>query len=97
LNLEAVRPFLTELIRPIVAELLAERDTGVEWIDQAQTLLGRRTHIALVRKMLAAGTPGAARRRRSHYLSKAAHDAELARLSTMPKPPGESLATEYLA
>ena len=96
--LEAARPLIVEFLRPIVAEIVAEsRDDFGAWIDQTETKLGRRTHINLVRKMIAEGKPGAARKARRHFLTRAVHDDELAKVSLRAPKPNAMLAQEYLA
>jgi excisionase family DNA binding protein len=41
---------IDERIRAVVRDLLASEDRGDDWIDQAHSPLGRRTHCRLVRE-----------------------------------------------
>ena len=60
------------------------------WTDQAISPLGRRRHVAAVRRRLAARLDGAVIVGRRHLLAPAALDAELAALSRRPQPAEKS-------
>lgn len=64
-----------------------------DWVDQNTSQLGRRRHIAAVRKRLAAGDTGAAFVGRRALLSAEAHRAELAALSQKPEKAAQSAET----
>ncbi|HLV22480.1 MAG TPA: hypothetical protein VKZ49_16415 [Polyangiaceae bacterium] len=70
-----------ELAREIAARVVAEiRDGHAGMVDQAASPLGRRRHIALVRRLHAAGDDRAAIVGRTHYATRGAIDDELRRL-----------------
>jgi hypothetical protein len=77
------------LVRAVGATLVAELEALAResanarstWTDQAASPLGRRRHVAAVRRRIAAGEPGAALVGRSAMLSPEALSEELARLS----------------
>jgi hypothetical protein len=63
-------------------ELEAEQRSELRtWTDQTTSPLGRRRHVAAVRRRLAAGLDGVAVIGRRHLLAPAALDAELSVLS----------------
>jgi hypothetical protein len=66
----------------IAAEERADRR---EWVDQAASPLGRRRHVAAVRRRVAAGDAAAALVGRRALLSAQALSAELAALSSRPR------------
>jgi hypothetical protein len=65
----------------IAAEASDERRA---WIDQVASQLGRRRHVAAVRRRLAAGDGSASMIGRRALLSPEAHDEELAALAERP-------------
>jgi hypothetical protein len=67
----------------IAAEHRAERR---DWIDQVMSPLGRRRHVAAVRRRVGAGAAGAALVGRRALLSSEALAEELAALSTRKRP-----------
>jgi len=70
-----------------VAERVVDRLRAGEQaghIDQAASSLGRRRHIAAVRRRLQSGAGGAVQVGRRYLLSDAAHAEEVARASTAP-------------
>jgi hypothetical protein len=85
---------LARAFRAAAAELEAidaeERAERRNWSDQATSPLGRRRHVAAVRRRLATGQPGAAFLGRRALLSAEAQTEELANLSTKPAPKAES-------
>jgi len=64
--------------RELAAEERAERR---DWLDQRQSPLGPKRHCAAVKRLVAAGDPGAALVGRRHLLSAAALAQELGRAS----------------
>ena len=89
---------LRALIRAEVKDAVREAlRSGDGWIDQHGSPLGRR-HNAIVRKRVAAGLPGAVIAGRSHKLSRAALDEEIAALAKRaprkaePAPAADELA-----
>lgn len=72
---------------PLVArEVVAQLRSGdVGMIDTVSSPLGRKRHCAVVRRLVASGTPGAAIVGRRHLLSRELLDKELARLSSKPQ------------
>ncbi len=70
---------LAQVLAPYVADQLTEQRRA-EWIDQAQSQLGRRRHIAAVRRLISEGSPDARILRRRHLLTASAHERELAAL-----------------
>lgn len=80
---ELLRTFAAEVARAVVAELRAGDAPGM--VDQSASPLGRRRHIAAVRKRVNAGEPGAAIVGRRHLLSREAVEAELATLAKRPR------------
>lgn len=77
-----LRELAREVAREVVAELRRGEAPGM--IDQASSALGRRRHIAAVRKRVAAGEPGAAVVGRRYLLAREYVDAELAALAKKP-------------
>jgi hypothetical protein len=65
-----------ELIAAAVVDKL-RAGTVPGWIDQGASSLGRRRHIAAVRRRVQAGEGGAVQLGRRYLLGKEAHDAEL--------------------
>jgi hypothetical protein len=68
----------------VVAELRAGDAPGM--VDQVASPLGRRRHIAAVRRLVATGQPGAAQVGRRYLLSRERLDAELAGNAKALKP-----------
>lgn len=75
---EAAHAF-AKLVARYVLEGQRAHQAGM--LDQKTSPLGSRTHIALVRRLLAAGSPDAAIVGRSFLATRAAVDAELAERS----------------
>jgi hypothetical protein len=74
--LECAIDVLAEAVaRKVVAQLTAGQ-VGV--VDQSASPLGRRRHIAAVRRLIASGAPGGAVVGRRHLLTREALNAELA-------------------
>lgn len=71
------------IAREVVAMLRAGELPGM--VDQAASPLGRRRHIAAVRRRVEAGDGGAAIVGRRYLLERAALDAELAALANRPR------------
>jgi len=80
--LRAVADAATAACEQIEAESRAECSG---WSDQTSSPLGRRRHVAAVRRRLAAGTEGAAMVGRRALLSPPALADELASLSARPR------------
>ena len=79
---------LVSLLADAVADRVVERLTAgshSDFVDQAGSPLGRRRHIAAVRRMVAAGQPGAGVVGRRHLLSREAAESELAAVAKRPK------------
>jgi hypothetical protein len=74
-----VRVLAIQIARAVVAELRSGDAPGM--IDQSASPLGRRRHIAAVRRRVAAGEPGAAIVGRRYLLASVQVDAELAAAS----------------
>lgn len=71
-----------------VAERVVDRLRAGEhagYIDQSASTLGRRRHIAAVRRRLQAGAGGAVHVGRRYLLTEAAHAEEVARASAAPR------------
>jgi hypothetical protein len=66
----------------VVARLSAGSHAG--FVDQAGSPLGRRRHINVVRRIVAAGQPGAAIIGRRHLLARERIDSELAAVAKRP-------------
>jgi hypothetical protein len=71
------------IARAVVAELRAGATNGM--VDQAGSALGRRRHIAAVRRRVAAGDAGAVVLGRNYLLSQEAHAEEIRRIAATPK------------
>lgn len=67
---------LADAVASKVFERLTAGQAGL--VEQSASPLGRRRHIAAVRRLVASGAPGAAIVGRRHFLSKDALVAELA-------------------
>ena len=80
---DALLEVLAERVAVRVVERLRAGEVGM--IDQTRSPLGRRRHIAAVRRLVAAGKAGAAVVGRRYLLSREALDAEVARLSKRPR------------
>jgi len=78
-----VRAFACEIAREVVRELRAGDAPGM--VDQAASPLGRRRHIAAVRRRVAADEAGAAIVGRRYLLAREHVDAELAALAKRPR------------
>lgn len=94
---ESLDAFAEVVARKVVAQLAGGQ---VGLVDQSASPLGRRRHIAAVRKLVSAGAPGGAIVGRRHLLTREALDAELAALKprsrTEPKPTAvDQLADRY--
>lgn len=76
---DLLRALAVEVARAVVTELRAGDVPSM--VDQSASPLGRRRHIAAVRKRVNASEPGAAIVGRRHLLSRGALDAELAALA----------------
>jgi hypothetical protein len=87
----ALESLFAELARAVAREVVAELRAGETpgMLDQAGSPLGRRRHIAAVRRRVAAGETGAAVVGRRHLLSREALDAELATLARKPRKPSK--------
>jgi hypothetical protein len=85
----ALESLLGELAKQIAREVVAELRAGEApgMIDQSASPLGRRRHIAAVRRRVAAGESGAAIVGRRHLLSRERLDAELATLAKTKRKP----------
>lgn len=82
--LEALaRALAPHIAREVVTQLRAGDVPGM--VDQAASPLGRRRHIAAVRRRVEAGDGSAAIVGRRYLLARAALDAELAALARRPR------------
>lgn len=72
-----------EIAREVVAALRAGEAPGM--VDQSASPLGRRRHIAAVRRRVGAEEGGAAIVGRRHLLSREALEAELAAVAKRPR------------
>lgn len=91
---EAVAQLAKALAPAIAAEVVAQLRAGETpgMVDQSTSPLGRRRHIAAVRRMVAAGDPGAAQVGRRYLLTTDAVQVELSRMSRKPKAPAKGKA-----
>jgi hypothetical protein len=79
---------LVKLLADAVADRVAARlsaGSHAGFVEQAGSPLGRRRHIAAVRRIVAAGQPGAAIVGRRHLLSRERVERELAAVAKRPK------------
>lgn len=83
---DAVAQLAKALAPAIAAEVVAQLRAGETpgMVDQSSSPLGRRRHIAVVRKLVAAGEPGAAIVGRRYLLARDAIEAELVKVSRKP-------------
>jgi hypothetical protein len=93
-----LRALAAEVARAVVSELRAGEAPGM--VDQAASPLGRRRHIAAVRRLVNAGAPGAAIVGRRYLLARDALDAELGcgtKPAKRPRKTEPAAATDELA
>lgn len=81
-DLELALATLADAVAERVARRLAEDQRG--WVDQAASPLGRRRHIAMVRRLHDSGDSSVAIVGRKHLASRATVDAELVRIGKRP-------------
>jgi hypothetical protein len=86
-GLGSLLSFITDELARKIGRIVARELRGEDprLIDQAFSQLGRRRHIAAVRRRLAEGKPGASVVGRRFLLSQEAHAEELGRLQPPPQ------------